>query len=115
MFVHQPRLAPDDRLVLHRPRGDDAAVDDDIEMIRHILKIDGDARFVKRGDLAEPRMKARPPAGDGEAIEMADLGIEHAVLIGDGRGKTAGVQSGRSEEHTSELQSLMRISYADCC
>src|SRR3546814_5289311 len=22
---------------------------------------------------------------------------------------------GRSEEHTSELQSLMRISYADCC
>src|SRR3546814_6781568 len=105
---------------------------------------------------------------------MADLGIEHAVLIGDGRGKTAGVQSGqivhhlgkqlhedeealqgvvrqrprpgaqlvedggvafdeatddragkdifvlemiedRSEEHTSELKSLMRISYAFLC
>src|SRR3546814_1213421 len=26
-----------------------------------------------------------------------------------------GLPGGRSEEHTSELQSLMRISYADCC
>src|SRR3546814_1627710 len=31
------------------------------------------------------------------------------------RGKPAGAAVGRSEEHTSELQSLMRISYAVFC
>src|SRR3546814_2727049 len=31
------------------------------------------------------------------------------------RGRLAGILQGRSEEHTSELQSLMRISYAVFC
>src|SRR3546814_7434739 len=31
------------------------------------------------------------------------------------RGRGAGIAAGRSEEHTSELQSLMRISYAVFC
>src|SRR3546814_1034513 len=38
-----------------------------------------------------------------------------AVLAGVLRGAGAGVASRRSEEHTSELQSLMRISYAVFC
>src|SRR3546814_1310041 len=45
---------------------------------------------------------------------------EHAaqVLLGDGRpdrARRCADDSGRSEEHTSELQSLMRISYAVFC
>src|SRR3546814_9259888 len=38
---------------------------------------------------------------------------EHAVVIGEGGPLQGGEQ--RSEEHTSELQSLMRISYAVFC
>src|SRR3546814_7393388 len=41
---------------------------------------------------------------DGENEEPGDHGEVAAVAIGE-----------RSEEHTSELQSLMRISYADFC
>src|SRR3546814_8699541 len=40
------------------------------------------------------------------AAREADEGFEHPILVG-------GVE--RSEEHTSELQSLMRISYAVFC
>src|SRR3546814_1629650 len=36
---------------------------------------------------------------------VASIGRQHALLFG----------AGRSEEHTSELQSLMRISYAVFC
>src|SRR3546814_4476038 len=36
------------------------------------------------------------------------IGGEHAEMVGD-------IRIGRSEEHTSELQSLMRISYAVFC
>src|SRR3546814_10673547 len=48
----------------------------------------------------------------------------HATARGDRRRRSAGLRAaeagdgqvpGRSEEHTSELQSLMRISYADFC
>src|SRR3546814_2474532 len=38
------------------------------------------------------------------------LSFTALVVIGDGNGRV-----GRSEEHTSELQSLMRISYAVFC
>src|SRR3546814_2069642 len=37
------------------------------------------------------------------------------ILEAEGRGPTNGVIQTRSEEHTSELQSLMRISYAVFC
>src|SRR3546814_13168032 len=36
-------------------------------------------------------------------------------LSGSAKTATAGAAAGRSEEHTSELQSLMRISYAVFC
>src|SRR3546814_1916662 len=46
-----------------------------------------------------------------------DIGHEHQRGIDKGMGARAraGSRSGRSEEHTSELQSLMRISYAVFC
>src|SRR3546814_4987343 len=47
---------------------------------------------------------------EGEAVMRRDL-IEHMVEEGDARVDAAG----RSEEHTSELQSIMRISSAVLC
>src|SRR3546814_3419135 len=47
-------------------------------------------------------------AGDGEAR------LDHRAKLGDGVALAAD-DTGRSEEHTSELQSLMRISYAVFC
>src|SRR3546814_9059324 len=64
-------------------------------------------------------------ADDGEVLEV-DLRLldEAAALlagdgrqraVADGRGAIAEAADHRSEEHTSELQSLMRISYAVFC
>src|SRR3546814_10534946 len=90
-------------MVLH-PFGAEACDDDDVgHAVRH-----------QRGDL---------PAYEGAAVE-----IDHAFghVAGQrqqarslARGKDDGFrnshEAGRSEEHTSELQSLMRISYAVFC
>src|SRR3546814_6636221 len=43
---------------------------------------------------------------------MNDLSITENIMLGRTYPKVAGVKINRSEEHTSELQSLMRISYA---
>src|SRR3546814_1739187 len=61
-----------------------------------------------RGDVAEH--------ADGFIERRAVLTVEHGM---DERGcnlwRNGGCRFGRSEEHTSELQSLMRISYAVFC
>src|SRR3546814_5080671 len=44
--------------------------------------------------------------GNGDGTGHAGLGDDEGLLL---------VEAGRSEEHTSELQSLMRISYAVFC
>src|SRR3546814_1240458 len=76
------------------------------------------ARAAQSGPAAIPRSvaKARVAAhdvnvyyGDNHALKHVDIDIhknEVVAFIG---------PSGRSEEHTSELQSLMRISYAVFC
>src|SRR3546814_2698717 len=46
---------------------------------------------------------------------VAILGEGARLAIGGEAGRAVGVIAGRSEEHTSELQSLMRISYAVFC
>src|SRR3546814_9609396 len=50
---------------------------------------------------------------------LADRGLntirESAGVTGENRGLETDAKSGRSEEHTSELQSLMGISYAVFC
>src|SRR3546814_10128804 len=58
-----------------------------------------------RGDRLRPALaeEVRAPPG---AAEGLDRGIAHRI---------EGEEGIRSEEHTSELQSLMRISYADFC
>src|SRR3546814_10880999 len=61
--------------------------------------------FRARGGLARQHAaQERGAAGPG----MLAFG-EHAIKFADGEGRE------RSEEHTSELQSLMRISYAVFC
>src|SRR3546814_19413590 len=55
---------------------------------------------------------------DGHAVEAVVMAVRDAEVaaVGDPRGARArGPRLGRSEEHTSELQSLMRISYAVFC
>src|SRR3546814_8681486 len=44
--------------------------------------------------------------GKGSIMRYGDNEVEHDIQV---------VSTGRSEEHTSELQSLMRISYAVFC
>src|SRR3546814_2378931 len=57
-----------------------------------------------------------------DVAELADHGVDHVQAHQHGPGQQHGhhdhaadVQVVRSEEHTSELQSLMRISYAVFC
>src|SRR3546814_2363496 len=52
-------------------------------------------------------------AGIGVAVESLDSRRERVGIDADLRRQVA--DRGRSEEHTSELQSLMRISYAVFC
>src|SRR3546814_9467327 len=67
------------------------------------------------GELASPLDRARGDDGAGDAAGLRLLAIM-VEDVGDfgfvGRVEELG---GRSEEHTSELQSLMRISYAVFC
>src|SRR3546814_5286495 len=62
-------------------------------------------------DRAAARASARDPGGDRR--RGADLPVRRADALFVGRGDQ--LESLRSEEHTSELQSLMRISYAVFC
>src|SRR3546814_1408044 len=73
----------------------------------------GEPRFgLHRGRVGH----ARPP---GSALAIAgDRGIDDPGIAGRDRfivEAERGERTGRSEEHTSELQSLMRISYAVFC
>src|SRR3546814_2685359 len=64
----------------------------------------GDTDIDIGGDAVRPRKVARPDRG-----RQTILGV-----VGEADGFCLRIE-GRSEEHTSELQSLMRISYAVFC
>src|SRR3546814_7837831 len=49
------------------------------------------------------------------AYQVGKFGVEHAAQLAPIAGNLIVPGVGRSEEHTSELQSLMRISYAVFC
>src|SRR3546814_10019523 len=58
--------------------------------------------------------------GDGVLLRQAALAAVEQLVLADARGGRLVLDGrlavlGRSEEHTSELQSLMRISYAVFC
>src|SRR3546814_10623607 len=72
-------------------------------------------RLASRALLA--RRCARPDrqAADTESHKALFRRAGHAYPFRDDRAKGADPRSARSEEHTSELQSLMRSSYAVFC
>src|SRR3546814_10022814 len=55
------------------------------------------------------------PVEVGAAVVPGDLADQRRLLPGAGLGAVELEEQRRSEEHTSELQSLMRISYAVFC
>src|SRR3546814_2113692 len=67
------------------------------------------------------RLARRQPSALGRHLRQVDRGVRGAAAARVDRGGGAqgdvvpGVDPWRSEEHTSELQSLMRISYAVFC
>src|SRR3546814_11149842 len=70
-------------------------------------------------DIRIVGMQAQFPKGHwhclGQAYAVRDLGHLRQLLIAAVDGAVIGADRLRSEEHTSELQSLMRISYAVFC
>src|SRR3546814_2698500 len=69
-------------------------------------------RVTEPFDLGVRAVNALLTAGRGQRIAIiAGSGVGKSVLMGQ---MIAGAEA-RSEEHTSELQSLMRISYAVFC
>src|SRR3546814_2934438 len=90
-------------------------------VLRQIFRGNDEQWFVVRIRIGEPLagMKARRPL---RALQTTGPRRNRAVGIGTGVGANRGQLAARyrrnalrSEEHTSELQSLMRISYAVFC
>src|SRR3546814_7072548 len=91
----------------------------DDAMLSRIAPVDG-IELVARSDFEAEFIAGRPPA----RIELPEAENDIAVLLftsgttGEPKAavlRHANLTSYRSEEHTSELQSLMRISYAVFC
>src|SRR3546814_6280827 len=67
---------------------------------------------------AQDRRQGRALTGPAEPTEKADPLFVHPDvrrMLMDAKATIEGLRALRSEEHTSELQSLMRISYAVFC
>src|SRR3546814_4090290 len=89
-----------------------------------LFRSDGVVAIGQRIDSAHHRAELH--ARDHAPADVLEEGLEAAVVGGRGNGHVEaeigfvggpafGHELGRSEEHTSELQSLMRISYAVFC
>src|SRR3546814_3751730 len=85
--------------------GDHFALRQDSDVFDHRLASIAKARRLDRRNLQPPAQLVYDQGGEGLAFD----------ILGDDEERTAGLNDGRSEEHTSELQSLLRISYAGFC
>src|SRR3546814_7348476 len=79
---------------------------------RHVLRLEGEG--ARRFEVDQRRILA-DQAGDAGADERVVEGGLHAEPLQQVVAQPAGGKVDRSEEHTSELPSLMRISYAVFC
>src|SRR3546814_2346711 len=79
--------------------------------LRHAGAVDADGHILEPPDLWETYID---PKHRDRALrfELDDNGLEELWIGGE---RSLMSRNGRSEEHTSELQSLMRISYAVFC
>src|SRR3546814_6097350 len=82
---------------------------EEVSLISVITEISDESDFESRGLNG---LSCRVSAGSGHKRSSPAGG--GGPPVGWWRG-TGGLRGGRSEEHTSELQSLMRISYAVFC
>src|SRR3546814_5613817 len=82
----------------------------DLRLCRHPPPGRGLAEL--RAALHRPQRFARPPWVRGDAGHPATRG---PGVLADRRVARRSPPGDRSEEHTSELQSRMRNSYAECC
>src|SRR3546814_1918461 len=69
--------------------------------------VEGAERLAEVGEHLDDIVRRRGRRNT-RIVQIADIGVDAVVDIGRGA-------AFRSEEHTSELQSLMRISYAVSC
>src|SRR3546814_7835098 len=96
--------------------------------VRQVSQLDQDRRHVRRLEHGESREAMRVAENPDLALQFVDQHaredrrIVHRLALaqrdqeGCDRIRLVGqIDPGRSEEHTSELQSLMRISYAVFC
>src|SRR3546814_5010261 len=85
---------------------------------RSLLRWPRDA-FRRRAEASQQgihRQRHRAEHGDlAERIECAEVDQHHVDHVAAATFRQCPLQEERSEEHTSELQSLMRISYAVFC
>src|SRR3546814_2512290 len=72
--------------------------------------VQADERLAEHGELHRQFL-----ASPGRRIVVRRRVARADMAVGEGRGIEFGGLAGRSEEHTAELQSLMRISYAVFC
>src|SRR3546814_9385503 len=95
----------------HRPACNQASRSDGFRFALPILRGGaGGERGHRRERLAFEELQERAAAGG----DVRDV-VGDAVLVDRCQGVAATGDGERSEEHTSELQSLMRISYAVFC
>src|SRR3546814_1367565 len=78
---------------------------------RHNVALATPERIIQGTAMAQIKQALVPDIGDYSDVPV----IELLVQVGDRVSKDQGLATLRSEEHTSELQSLMRISYAVFC
>src|SRR3546814_10448786 len=105
MGVHGPGRAIDDQHAYGTGKGGKL-----IPIAAPIARSGAKGRVVHMGRQI---MIGQPFLGSGDEVAMLVVAMQHAAaecLQG-----ARDHQTGRSEEHTSELQSLMRISYAVFC
>src|SRR3546814_8145736 len=97
------------------------AVDAEAGNRRHAVAADHQRRLEPRQAVDQPAAQQGgrqvaaaldEEAGDAAGAEQREVGVERDMAVGVGRHLR---HLDRSEEHTSELQSLMRISYAVFC
>src|SRR3546814_10761803 len=104
------------RLTKHHGLGNDFLVLLDLDGIRPVSPQDAVALCDRRRGIGADglmRVTAGTDGADGADVTMRLLNADGSVAEMSGNGIRCLAQ--RSEEHTSELQSLMRISYAVFC